>query len=598
MAFKTPISIREVVEGIHQRRYVLPAIQREFLWTTDQITRLFDSLMRGYPIGSFLFWRVDAKSCDKYQFYNFLANYHERDEKHNSPASITGEQGVTAILDGQQRLTSLYIGLRGTYASKTKHKRRDRDDAFPRRRLYVDLGQPISGEEVELRYDFRFLTKEEAKDKDKNWFLVKRILEFENLSDINAYLRKHNLIKPRYPEKVLTRLLFAIRHETLINYYEEDDQSLDKVLNIFIRVNSGGTELGYSDLLLSIATAQWKKIDAREEVLNLVDDLNRTGSGFGFNKDFVLKACLVLADVKNIGFRVGNFTRQNMVVIEGLWQRISASLRLAVELVDRFGYDSLTLTSTNALVPVAYYLFIRELPDTFVDRSESAEDREAIRGWIVRALLSGTFGGASDTTLSAARETIRVAISNAGKYPSFPQSQLDDRLSVRFDEEDIDFLLTKKYSSREAFSILAILYPWVDFSNKFHQDHIFPRAQFSRGRLHRAGVREDDHAGLQERRDQLPNLQLIEGVRNQVKSSKLPSVWAKEEFRTDDDLENWKSRNFVGFLPENLGGFEEFFEDRLKLMKRRLMKELVRRRPQRRSPAVKRSASPSSRTRE
>ena len=488
--------------------------------------------------------------------------------------------------------------MRGTYASKTKYKRRDRDDAFPRRRLCVDLGQPISGEEVELRYDFRFLTKEEAKDKDKNWFLVKRILEFENLSDINAYLRKHNLIKPPYPEKVLTRLLFAIRHETLINYYEEDDQSLDKVLNIFIRVNSGGTELGYSDLLLSIATAQWKKIDAREEVLNLVDDLNRTGSGFGFNKDFVLKACLVLADVKNIGFRVGNFTRQNMVVIEGLWQRISASLRLAVELVDRFGYDSRTLTSTNALIPVAYYLFIRELPDTFVDRSESAEDREAIRGWIVRALLSGTFGGASDTTLSAARETIRVAISNAGKYPSFPQSQLDDRLSVRFDEEDIDFLLTKKYGSREAFSILAILYPWVDFSNKFHQDHIFPRAQFSRGRLHRAGVREADHAGLQERRDQLPNLQLIEGVRNQVKSSKLPSVWAKEEFRTDDDLENWKSRNFVGFLPENLGGFEEFFEDRLKLMKRRLMKELVRRRPQRRSPAVKRSASPSSRTRE
>ena len=89
MAFKTPITIREAVEAIHRRTYVLPAIQREFLWTTDQIAKLFDSLMRGYPIGSFLFWRVDAESCGKYQFYNFLANYHERDETHNRPAGLS-----------------------------------------------------------------------------------------------------------------------------------------------------------------------------------------------------------------------------------------------------------------------------------------------------------------------------------------------------------------------------------------------------------------------------------------------------------------------------------------------------------------------------
>lgn len=577
MAFKAPIPIREAVEGIHQRRYVLPAIQREFLWTTDQITKLFDSLMRGYPIGSFLFWRVDAESCGKYQFYNFLANYHERDERHNSPASISGEQGVTAILDGQQRLTSLYIGLRGTYAAKTKHKRWNSDDAFPRRRLYVDLSQPICGEEVDLRYDFRFLTKEEAKDENKHWFLVKKILDFKNLRDVNAYLRKHDLFEPPYPEEVLTGLLEAICQHNLINYYEEGDQSLDKVLNIFIRVNSGGTELGYSDLLLSIATAQWNEIDAREEVLELVDNLNRTGSGFNFTKDFVLKACLVLADITNIGFRVGNFTRQNMVLIEGLWRRISTSLKLAVELVARFGYDSRTLTSNNALVPVAYYLFIRELPDTFIDRSEFGEDREAIRGWIVRTLLNGTFGGASDTTLSAARETIKVAISNAGKTPSpFPYSQLDARLSVRFEEEDIDSLLAKKYGSREAFSILAILYPWVDFSNRFHQDHIFPRAQFSRGRLRRAGIGEDDQVSLQERRDQIPNIQLIEGVRNQEKSSKDPSVWVESEFATDEQRDKWKQQNFIGRLPKDVTEFGSFFKDRRERMKRRLEKELMR----------------------
>ena len=147
---------------------------------------------------------------------------------------------------------------------------------------------------------------------------------------------------------------------------------------------------------------------------------------------------------------------------------------------------------------------------------------------------------------------------------------------MRFEEEDIDSLLTKKYGSREAFSILAILYPWVDFSNRFHQDHIFPRAQFSRGRLLRAGVGEDHHASLQERRDQIPNLQLIEGVRNQEKSSKIPSVWAASEFGTDEERQKWRQQNFIGKLPEDVTEFEAFFKDRRKRMKQRLEKELLR----------------------
>ena len=60
----------------------------------------------------------------------------------------------------------------------------------------------------------------------------------------------------------------------IINYYVEEEQDLDKVLNIFIRVNSAGTVLGYSDLLLSMATAEWTAYDAREEINRLVEDLN------------------------------------------------------------------------------------------------------------------------------------------------------------------------------------------------------------------------------------------------------------------------------------------------------------------------------------
>jgi uncharacterized protein with ParB-like and HNH nuclease domain len=75
MAFETPIKIKDAVEGIYSRQFLLPAIQREFVWSADQIEVLFDSLMRDYPIGSFLFWYVPKQNTRDYEYYEFIRNY-------------------------------------------------------------------------------------------------------------------------------------------------------------------------------------------------------------------------------------------------------------------------------------------------------------------------------------------------------------------------------------------------------------------------------------------------------------------------------------------------------------------------------------------
>ncbi len=136
MSFQTPITIKEAINQIEYKKFLLPAIQREFVWSTDQIQILFDSLMRGYPVGSFLFWKVEKDQLSGFKFYEFIRNYHERDNTHNIKADINGQTEVTAILDGQQRLTSLLIGLKGTYSYKILRKRWNSEDAFPKRRLY------------------------------------------------------------------------------------------------------------------------------------------------------------------------------------------------------------------------------------------------------------------------------------------------------------------------------------------------------------------------------------------------------------------------------------------------------------------------------
>lgn len=295
MSYETALKISDIINDVHKGKYLLPAIQREFVWGPYQIERLFDSLMRDYPISSFLFWKVEKDKVNDYEFYEFLRNYHERDNIHNPKANITGEEEITAVLDGQQRLTSLYIALKGTYAYKLPRKRWDNDLAYPKRKLYLNLVK--SAEESELEYDFNFLTKIEVKNDENNyWFPVGKILDLKEPGDVSEYLTEfvfddYTKEARKLANKTLFKLHNIIHEKGSISYYQEKSQLLDKVLNIFIRINSGGTILSYSDLLLSIATAQWETKDAREEIISFVDQINSIGDGFNFNKDFVLKAC-------------------------------------------------------------------------------------------------------------------------------------------------------------------------------------------------------------------------------------------------------------------------------------------------------------------
>lgn len=341
MAYQTALTIESVIKDIDSKKYLLPSIQREFVWSTGQIEKLFDSLMRDYPINAFLFWKVPREKVSEFKFYEFLRDYHQKDNKHNPKANTNGTEDIIAILDGQQRMTSLYIALKGTYAYKMSYKRWDNPAAYPKRKLYLNL--LAASDDADMFYDFLFLTEEEAKNiKNDNdeyegsfWFPVGKILDFREESDVNDYLIDNDLntvadkAQAKFANKALFKLYSVIHNKQTISYYLEESTELDKVLNIFIRVNSGGTTLSYSDLLLSFATAQWEHKDAREEINEFVEEVNMIGRGFNIGKDLILKSCLVLADFVDITFKVDNFNRQNMLVIEKNWDEYTDAIRIA-----------------------------------------------------------------------------------------------------------------------------------------------------------------------------------------------------------------------------------------------------------------------------
>ena len=162
---------------------------------------------------------------------------------------------------------------------------------------------------------------------------------------INSYLREHGLADHPHAFNTLFKLWSAVFQQRHLSHFTETGQDLDRVLDIFIRVNSQGQPLSKSDLLMSIATAQWQERDAREEIPGTLRHINAVFPGFGFSRDHVLKAGLVMAGISDVGFRADTFNRENMRKLEDAWDTISQRLYLAVELLRRLG--SLATTSTQ-----------------------------------------------------------------------------------------------------------------------------------------------------------------------------------------------------------------------------------------------------------
>lgn len=575
MAYETPITIKEAIEQIQKKKYVLPSIQREFVWESSQIEILFDSLMRDYPINTFLFWSVDKSKINEYQFYEFLQHFHERDNYHNPKTSLADDEDIIAVLDGQQRLTSIYIALKGTYAEKLRYYSWDKSHSFPKRKLYLDLLN--KSEDIEKEFAFEFMTEDEIMNTTKAyfWFEVSKVLEFKEIADAMRFLMNNGLMdnsqysrdKSDYAFNTLNNLYNVVHQKGTINYFLEKSSDLDKVLQIFIRTNSGGTKLSYSDLLLSIATAQWEENNAREVINEFVDEINKYGQGFNFNKDFVLKASLVLGDFSDIKFKVENFTKANMLKIENAWDSIAQAIRITVKLVSRFGFNRETLTSHNTLIPIAYYLLKINAEDSFIHQTKYEEQRENIRLWLLRVLLKRTFSGTPDNLYPQ----LRKLINEAGDR--FPLQEIIEAFkgtpkSILFSEDDINTLCELEYGSKFSFAALALTYPEFNLNYTFHMDHIFPRKDFYEKRLKKKGITEEDIEFYLNNFNYLPNIQILEGNENKQKSSSDFNQWLNANYSSESSKASFLT---IHHIPQDisleLSNFRDFTTTRTELLK-------------------------------
>jgi Protein of unknown function DUF262 len=469
--FQPARAIADVLKDIEHQQLVLPAIQREFVWSDAKICSLFDSLMRGYPIGGFLFWRVSDETIRSRAFYGFIRDYDHRPPRNVCPrlGEIAPSDNRFAILDGQQRLTSLNIGLRGSHTVKLPNKRWDNPDAFPKRHLYLDLRPNGTdpneyGSEEETgdtqEYIFRFRTPAQAEAESEaghRWMRVSDLLDLTETSKILTYAAGKGIGNDSGAMNTLGRLYEIVHVHGTVSPFIEPVQSIDRVMNIFIRVNAQGEPLSFADLLLSQATAAWttdeggEPVDAREEIRSFNEHLNRPDRRFDFKRDQIMKSCLVLTDAGSVRFQIENYGREQMLRIREAWPEIKRCLDLAASLLDQFGLTAVNLNARSVIHPLAYYFKHRGLDASYLTAKATEDDRERIRHWVLRSLLrQGIWGSGLDTLLTRLRSAIKEHGSDGFPVAEIERTMGEVGKSLAFDEDALQGLLTIRYGDATA----------------------------------------------------------------------------------------------------------------------------------------------------
>ena len=558
------MSVLDALTYIKNGHLLLPDIQRKYVWNYQQIEDLFDSIVDGFPVGTCIMWKTTRAVLNekKPNLYYFLRDFQkEKSKNEQAPESFKDEADYYIILDGQQRLTSLNIALYGSYTDYKGGKGRSRSDPnnWVKRELYYNLDFYNDLEEQDDENPlkrFAFLKADDANN--GNWYKIKQILEFDALDNyIESLINKGYRKEIRADLSTLFKRLEASSEGGLIHYYCIMKDDYDDVLDIFVRVNSTGEKLSKSDLLFSTLIDGWK--EGREEIDTLIESMN-ANNGFSFNRDYLMRLAMILVD-ESAKLKIQTLTRKTVVKIREQWQKIKKTASDMVAMLVSIGLSKESITSYNATMPIAYYLFKG-------GKLKTKNAQKEVRKFLTVAMAKRLFGVSSDAALNSSRNALKNidCTTSPFKLSLFSDVVLTGGRTFKVSEEELDFWLNNYQKGQSTYVLLALLYPHLKLNQvSFHQDHCHPYNAFENKNIKSLDISEEKIAEWQKKRNLLPNLQFLEGGENESKNCASLIDWCA-------------GGNDFAYHPDNisleLADFDEFFEARRKLMKEKLLQIL------------------------
>lgn len=550
------LPIRKIVSYLNDEEsegggFWLPNIQRPFVWSEEQIARLFDSIMREYPISTLLVW----KTKESIKHRKFIDNYH-RDIKLTDFYVPENKHSKMMVLDGQQRLQSLFIGLKGSYSGKE---------------MYFDVLSGDAAAPEDIRFQFTFKEKSQAV---WPWIRFKDIifptakLDTQIAKDLRALATAP--LSDEQEDKLEINVCRARQefvHDDNITYQEldgidnPDAYQVDDIVEIFIRANSGGTKLGKSDLLFSLLTASWE--DADGEMEDLLEDLNK--GGFAFDRDFVLKACLVVLG-RGARYEVGKFRdgKTKEEIIEK-WEDISSAIKAVRDFVVSKTYirSDKAMPSYQALIPLICFRY--HYHDQF-------NTTPGLQEYLLRSLVTGVFSGSPDNLIDK-------VVRNIHEQDRFVLHEVFDviRADGRSLEITKDVIFDQYYGSRSIHLFFNLWYKDFDYTPALDEngpqvDHIFPQSLLKSVKdINPESGKKNILHYRAENRDQIANCMLLTAEENGFsgKCDTPPSEWFDESrFANNEEHQKYLALHLIPNDPElwKLENFDKFIAARKEMI--------------------------------
>jgi hypothetical protein len=506
MSYK-PESLFSIVGRINQTLF-LPHIQRPFVWEEDQMLRLFDSLMRGYPIQTLLFWRTK----DQIKPRRFMDTIDWDADLHALYKEELADAGreKTLVLDGQQRLQSLYAMFGGAI-----HDRAGAREAW----FDVISGDPAAPGEMKFTLVFALgspgptyyrLRNLLGKDEQKNANSLAREINTFLDSQLNDTGDAREDRKERVRDNIsqLVSLMLEEKHfwiQTLDGV--ANNYPYQRILEIFVRVNSGGTKLEPADLMFATIKVGWDNAEA--EIEDTVTLLNQNTT-LHFDKSVILKA-LVLVNGAGSVLSPDKFDNRALVAkIDANWAKADAAFAELRDFIvrDLCLYTDKVVRSYLSFIPLFHYLYLHPRPDP--------NNRALMKSFFYRAQLFSWFRSGTDSRLDKLNEIVAgaadctfplAAIKAWGTGPLGLQVDLtaSDLILSRHRQLLLNLLYVETQSG-SAFNVAAT-------ENEPHIDHIYPRSQLAKLGLTSAEI---NHIG---------NFRYIGASDNKRKRAELPDSY-------------------------------------------------------------------------
>ena len=506
------MKISTILDHIDSGHMALPEFQRGYVWNRDQVRGLFDSLYRRHPVGGLLVWATESKTAD-----------------HRGDGPLAAGV-VKLLLDGQQRITSLYGVVRGRAP-----------------KFFDGNAQAFTGLRFHLETETFAFYQPLKMQGDPLWVDVTELMQkgTAGLGEFVTRLTSVPELSPKVGDYVgrLSRLLGIVEVDLHNEEVTGPDKTLDVVVDIFNRVNSGGTKLSKGDLALAKICADWP--DARDTMKAKLREWNK--AGFQFNLDWLLRSVnTALTGEAKFQFLHEKSAEEIQNGLKRATKHVDTSLNL---ISGRLGLDHDQVFFGRFGVPVMVrYLDQRSSP---MDMKE----RDKLLFWFVQAAMWGRFSGSTESFIDqdlAALEGEDGGLDKLleqlrlwhGGLRAEPGHFTGWSLGARF--YPVLYLLTRMGESRDWATGLPLKANLLGKMSRLEVHHIFPKAQLYKRKFKRPEVNalgnfcfltKDTNLDISDRlpEDYFPKVE-------QAHPGALASQWIP----TDPAL--WKIENFREFL--------------------------------------------------